>query len=133
MESVGGVPEILYESFKAIKNPRRFAIFDYLCKSKRGVTTKELELSLHESINIVDDTLREFEHLNLAKFEGRAAAPINSSIKAGDWEGKFKTYSITEHGHNLYKLCRAYDSEKPLSNLSGSLDPKEVVEGFAKM
>ncbi len=134
-EVVTKVPEIMYESFRCLQNPRKFAIFEQLCL-KGNATTKDLEASSGSTLGYVNDTLRELDQLKLAKYEGKAPPSTilgRKIIREGDLEETFKCYSATEHGRLIHTLCKAYDSEKPLANLSNALDPKDVVESFAKL
>ncbi len=118
------MPVMLYKSLRCLQNPRKFAVFNVLC-SKGKVTTKDTEA-----------TLRELDELKLAKFEG-PSGPLTIDgrklVREGDMEGSFKCYSLTEHGLMIHSLCKSYDSDKPLANLGGTLDPKRVVESFAKL
>jgi hypothetical protein len=134
-EVVSRVPEIMYESFRCLQNPRKFTIFEQLCL-KGSATTKDLEALSGSTLGYVNDTLRELDQLKLAKYEGKASPytiPGRKIIREGDLEETFKCYSATEHGRLIHTLCKAYDSEKPLANLSNALDPKDVVESFAKL
>jgi len=135
IEVVSSVPEIMYESFRCLQNPRKFTIFEQLCLKGR-VTTKDLEASSGSTLGYVNDALRELDQLKLARYEGKAS-PITihgrKLVREGDLEETFKCYSATEHGRLIHTLCKAYDSEKPLANLSSALDPKDVVESFAKL
>src|SRR5438034_4057640 len=131
MERSVKVPEMMYQSFLALQNPRRFAVFDRVCKADGKVATKDIEVALEgsgpgESIGYIADALRELERVKLAKYVGdepRAQARGQS----------FKCYEATEHGRYIHGLCRSYDSDRPLANLGGTLDPKRVVECFAKL
>jgi hypothetical protein len=99
-------------------------------------TTKDIEASSGSTLGYVNDTLRELDQLKLARYEGKASPstiPGRKIIREGDLEETFKSYSATEHGRLIHTLCKAYDSEKPLANLSNALDPKDVVESFAKL
>src|SRR5207253_6810663 len=125
----------MYKSLRCIQNPRKFAVFNLLC-SKGKVTTKDVEALTSQPLGYVNDTLRELDDLKLAKFEGQSI-PLTIDgrklIREGDMEESFKCYSLTEHGLLIHSLCQSYDSENPLANLGGNLDPKRVVESFAKL
>jgi hypothetical protein len=139
MERSVKVPEIMYQTFLALQNPRRFAVFDQLCKLNGKfngkVATKDIELALQasstdESIGYIADKLRELEDVKLAKYVGDEP---RTQTREGDWKQTFKCYGATEHGTYIHELCRSYDSDRPLANLGGTLDPKRVVESFAKL
>ncbi len=126
---------MMYKSLRCLQNPRKFAVFKLLC-SKGKVTTKDTEALTHLPLGHINDTLRELDELKLAKFEG-PSVPLTIDgrklVREGDMEGSFKCYSLTEHGLMIDSLCKSYDSDKPLANLGGTLDPKRVVESFAKL
>jgi len=135
VEAEGKVPVMLYKSLRCLQNPRKFAVFKVLC-SKGKVTTKDTEALTHLPLGHINDTLRELDELKLAKFEG-PSGPLTIDgrklVREGDMEGSFKCYSLTEHGLMVHSLCKSYDSDKPLANLGGTLDPKHVVESFTKI
>ncbi len=135
MELSVRVPEIMYQSFLALQNPRKLAIFDHLCKVKGKVATKDIEMALQkpgpgESLSYIADTLRELEHVKLAKYVGD---DFRAQSREGNWKQTFKCYEATDHGRYIHVLCKSYDSERPLANLGGTLDPKRVVESFTKL
>src|SRR3990170_6557371 len=135
MERLAKVPEIMYQSFLALQNPRKFAVFDHICRAKGKVATKDIELALQksgsgETLGYIADTLRELERVKLAKYIDE---DLRTQTREGDWKQTFKCYEATEHGRYLHGLCKSYDSDRPLANLGGTLDPKRVVESFAKL
>jgi hypothetical protein len=135
MERSAKVPEIMYQSFLALQNPRKFAVFDHICRARGKVATKDIEVAFQrsgfgETLGYIADTLRELERVKLAKYVGD---DFRTQTKDGDWKQTFKCYEATEHGQYIHTLCRSYDSDRPLANLGGSLDPKRVVESFAKL
>ena len=135
MEQSVKVPEIMYQSFLALQNPRKLAIFDHLCRAKGKVATKDIEVASQksgsgETIGYIADTLRELERVKLAKYVGD---DVRTQTREGDWKQTFKCYEPTEHGRYVHELCKSYDSDRPLANIGGTLDPKRVVERFAKL
>jgi len=99
------------------------------------MTTKDIETALQksgsdETLGYIADTLRDLEGVRLAKYTGDE---FRSHAREGDWKQTFKSYEATEHGRYVYNLCRTYDEERPLANLGGALDPKNVVESFSKL
>src|SRR2546425_2450381 len=135
MEQSVKVPEIMYQSFLALQNPRKLAIFDHLCRAKGKVATKDIEVASQksgsgETIGYIADTLRELERVKLAKYVGD---DVRTQTREGDWKQTFKCYEPTEHGRYVHELCKSYDSDRPLANLGSTLDPKRVVESFAKL
>src|SRR3989442_7807504 len=135
MEQSVKVPEIMYQSFLALQNPRKLAIFDHLCRAKGKVATKDIEVASQksgsgETIGYIADTLRELERVKLAKYVGD---DVRTQTREGDWKQTFKCYEPTEHGRYVHELCKSYDSDRPLANIGGTLDPKRVVESFAKL
>ncbi len=135
VEAGGKVPLMMYKSLRCLQNPRKFAVFSLLC-SKRKVTTKDAEALTNQPLGYINDTLRELDELKLVKFEGQSS-PLTIDgrklVREGDMEESFKCYSLTEHGLMIHSLCKSYDSDKPLANFGGTLDPKRVVESFAKL
>lgn len=135
MERSTKVPTIMYQSFSLLQNPRKLAVFDYLCRAGRKVATKDVEIAfqkegLGETIGYIATTLRELEDINLAKYVGEAT---RTQSREGDWKQTFKCYEATDHGLYIHVLCKSYDSDRPLANIGGTLDPKRVVESFAKL
>ncbi len=134
MERSVRVPRMMYESFLVLQNPRKFAIFDHLCRAPRDkvVATKDVEnafqkLGTGETIGYIADTFRSLEQVNLAKY-------VRDELRIQSREGQtFKCYEATDHGRYIHGLCTSYDSDRPLANLGGTLDPKRVVESFAKL
>jgi hypothetical protein len=135
VEAEGKVPVMMYKSLRCLQNPRKFAVFRLLC-SRGKVTTKDAEALTHEPLNYINDTLREFDELKLAKFEG-PSTPLTVDgrkfVREGDMEESFKCYSLTEHGLMMHSLCKSYESVKPLADLVGTQEPKRVVESLAKL
>ena len=135
MEQSVKVPEIMHLSFLTLQNPRKFAVFEHLCKAKGKVATKDIEVALQKSgsgegLGYIADTLRELERVKLAKYVGD---DLRTQTREGDWKQTFKCYEATDHGLYIHGLCESYDSDRPLANLGGTLDPKRVVESFAKL
>src|SRR5436853_6979110 len=119
MESLVKVPEMMYQSFALLQNPRMLAVFDQVCRIKGKVATKDIEVALRrsgpgETIGYIADTLRKLEQVKLAKYVGDEA---RSQTREGDWKQTFKCYEATEHGRNVHDLCRSYDSDRPLADL----------------
>src|SRR5437773_1255334 len=129
------VPEILYSSFRCLKHPGKLQVFHALCSQEQS-TTKDIEVSTNLSLKVVNQALREMEELNLARQIGQSQ-PVTSKargkVRAGDWDEKFNLYSATPHGKIIHSFVANYNPEKPVSNLSGILDPKDVVESFATL
>jgi len=135
MERLVKVPEIMYQSFLALQNPRKLAVFDHICRAKGKVATKDIELALQksgsgETLGYIADTLRELERVKLAKYIDE---DLRTQTREGDWKQTFKCYEATDHGRYIHGLCKSYDSDRPLANLGGTLDPKQVVESFARL
>ncbi len=135
MERSVRVPEIMYQSFLALQNSRKFAVFDHLCRAKGPVATKDVEIALRapgpgETLSYIADTLRELERVKLAKY---VRDDFRTQSREGDWKQTFRCYEATDHGRYIHGLCKSYDSDRPLANLGGTLDPKRVVESFAKL
>src|SRR6266581_5887452 len=135
MERSIKVPKIMYQSFVLLQNPRKLAVFDHLCRAQRKVATKDVEVAFQkegsgETIGYIATTLRELEEINLAKYVGE---DVRTQSREGDWKQTFKCYEATDHGLYIHGLCRSYDSDRPLANIGGTLDPKRVVESFAKL
>jgi hypothetical protein len=132
MEQSVKVPKMMYESFLALQNPRKFTVFDHLCRAGVKVATKDIEMAIEklgtgETIGYIADTLRNLEQVNLAKYVG-------DELRGQSREGQsFKCYVATDHGRYIHELCKSYDSERPLAHLGGTLDPKRVVESFTKL
>ncbi len=129
------VPEILYSSFRCLKHPSKLQVFHALCSQEQS-TTKDIEVSTNLSLKVVNQALREMEELNLARQIGQSQ-PVTSKargkVRAGDWDEKFNLYSATPHGKIIHSFVANYNPEKPVSNLGGILDPKDVVESFATL
>ena len=135
VENVVRVPDLMYKSFLTLSNPRKLAIFDLLCRARGKMTTKDIEVALQKSdsderLSYIADTLRDLESVRLAKYTGDEFSPRS---RQGDWKQTFKSYEATDHGRYIFNLCKTYDSERPMSNLGAALDPKNVVESFAKL
>ena len=143
MERSVKVPETMYKSFLVLQNPRKLAVFDLLCRAKGKMATKDIELSLQEqgtgeTLGYIADALRDLEDVKLAKYVDDDSVQIKPipgkpQSRVGDWKQTFKCYEATEHGQYIHELCRSYDSDRPLANLGSTLDPKRVVESFAKL
>lgn len=143
MERLVKVPETMYKSFLLLQNPRKLAVFDLLCRAKGKMATKDVELSLQEygageTLGYIADALRDLEDVKLAKYVDDDSVQIKPvpgkpHSRVGDYKQTFKCYEATDHGRYIYELCRSYDSDRPLANLGSTLDPKRVVESFAKL
>ena len=77
METVG-VSEMLYNSLRLLKNPRKCAIFEVLMEKTKSMEKRELtsidiearfrERATEESMTYIGTTLKELEGLNLISF-----------------------------------------------------------------
>src|SRR6266571_5255726 len=98
------VPELMYSSFRCLKHPSKLQVFHALC-SQGETTTKDIEVSTNLSLKMVNQSLREMERLNLARYIGPSSAvtvKARENVRKGDYEEKFNLYSATPHGKMIH-------------------------------
>lgn len=133
MEMSEGVNEMLYNSLRLLRNPRKFSIFKILV-DKEELTSLDVEqllavINRKERLGYIDDTLRELETLKLVEHKGQSTPKTREGRqgihKRSGFKTEYKCYSTTPLAQMINRFLRAYKSDKPWIEMQP--DPKDII------